>query len=346
MNYKGIAWHGLGGIALTVGRLAAFVTFLTAVALTGGLTQVAHAREVPVAPSILVDVPDVFTISTLGGCDEQIVTVKATAGGSLPLRTNGIVKIVDQTGYAMDTKFMPSVDFSGVSQIQTKIRLCLPPPVEVVEPFAVDVTVFSSGCANVANVCLVAQGLTVIREAPLPPDPPGSVTASALTNAARVSWTSPTRNGGAPITGYTATAFPGGQTCSTTSALTCTVTGLTNGTPYTFTVTATNAAGTSLPSEPSAAVTPSAPITAPSAVSNLKAAPAKGSLRLTWSPPSNMGGASSVTYQYQVGKAPWKSSSATSVTVKGKKGVRITVKVRAVNPAGPGPSVSVSGVPR
>lgn len=348
MHYKGIAWNGLGGIALTVGRVAAFVTFLTAVALTGGYAQVALAREVSVSPTILVDVPEVFTISTLGGCDEDVVTVKANpnAASSLPLRTSGIVKIVDQTGYAMDTKFMPSVDFSGVSQIQTRVRLCLPPPVEVVEPFAVDVTVFSSGCGNVANVCLVVQRLTLVREAPVPPDPPSSVTASALTNAARIAWSPPTRNGGAPITGYTVTASPGGQTCSTTGALSCSVTGLTSETAYTFTVTATNAAGTSVPSAPSAAVTPAAPIAPPSVVNNLSVIPGKGSIRATWSAPSDMGGATSVTYQYQVGRQAWKSTSATSVTVRGKKGVRITVSVRAVNQAGSGPSISVIGVPR
>lgn len=63
-----------------------------------------------------------------------------------------------------------------------------------------------------------------------------------------------------PITGYTVTAQPGGQTCSWTSGpLHCTVVGLAPGTAYTFTVTATNAIGTGPASVPSAPVTPLRP---------------------------------------------------------------------------------------
>jgi hypothetical protein len=62
---------------------------------------------------------------------------------------------------------------------------------------------------------------------------------------------------GLPVTGYTITASPGGGTCTwTTGPLSCVVTGLTNNTPYTFRATATNSAGTSSLSAPSAPVTP------------------------------------------------------------------------------------------
>jgi hypothetical protein len=62
---------------------------------------------------------------------------------------------------------------------------------------------------------------------------------------------------GGSVTTYTVLSGPGGKTCTITApATSCIVTGLTNGTSYTFTVTATNATGTSPASAPSNAVTP------------------------------------------------------------------------------------------
>ena len=90
------------------------------------------------------------------------------------------------------------------------------------------------------------------------PGAPTNATGVAGNGQVAVSWTAPTANGGAAIASYTATASPGGQNCTATApTLTCTVTGLTNGTPYTFTVTATNASpSTSGPSTPSNPATP------------------------------------------------------------------------------------------
>ncbi len=86
------------------------------------------------------------------------------------------------------------------------------------------------------------------------PDTATAVIGSAGDGNVVVSWTAPSSTGGSDITGYTVTSS-GGQTCTTT-LLTCTVTGLTNGTAYTFTVGATNAIGNSPVSSASSAVTP------------------------------------------------------------------------------------------
>ena len=90
------------------------------------------------------------------------------------------------------------------------------------------------------------------------PDAPTGVSATSGGNASStVSWTAPS-DGGSVITGYTATSNAG-QTC-TSATTSCSITGLTNGTPYTFTVTATNTIGISDASVASAAATPAAPI--------------------------------------------------------------------------------------
>ena len=86
--------------------------------------------------------------------------------------------------------------------------------------------------------------------APTVPGAPTGVTATAGNGSATVSWTAPASNGGSAITSYTVTPFIGStaQTPVTVTgsppATSTTVTGPTNGTAYTFTVSATNAIGT------------------------------------------------------------------------------------------------------
>lgn len=81
-----------------------------------------------------------------------------------------------------------------------------------------------------------------------------TATASATRNQATVSFTAPASDGYSLITGYIVTASPGGLTASG-SISPLTVTGLTAGTDYTFTVVATNAAGDSAASAASAPIT-------------------------------------------------------------------------------------------
>jgi uncharacterized protein (TIGR02145 family) len=90
-------------------------------------------------------------------------------------------------------------------------------------------------------------------------------TAAVGNGKASVSFTAATNNGGSPITSYTATSNPavGTGVLNQSGSGTITVTGLANGTSYTFTVTATNAAGTSGASSQSNAITIVAPYNPP-----------------------------------------------------------------------------------
>ena len=92
------------------------------------------------------------------------------------------------------------------------------------------------------------------------PSAPTAVVATAGDGQAVVTWAASDFDGGTSIDRYTVTSSPGGFTCSTPSGsiLTCTVSGVANGTAYTFTVAAHNSVGDGAASVASAEVAPQA----------------------------------------------------------------------------------------
>jgi hypothetical protein len=113
---------------------------------------------------------------------------------------------------------------------------------------------FAPGTCGLNDAGLVAKVAAFGYSSPvfqLKSGVPGQPTITQVTmgnGQAVVTFTAPASPGSSAITQYVVTANPGGITkdCGTTSP--CTVTGLTNGTNYTFTITATNSNGTSSPS--------------------------------------------------------------------------------------------------
>ena len=80
------------------------------------------------------------------------------------------------------------------------------------------------------------------------PSTPLGFTVVLGNSSATFRWTASSSTGGAAITGYTVSSGQGSPSCSTSGALTCTVTGLNPGTRYTFSVVAQNSRGASVPS--------------------------------------------------------------------------------------------------
>lgn len=120
---------------------------------------------------------------------------------------------------------------------------------------------FTTGASTIwMTSTVVLQG--VESGTPIVPTAPTEVAAAAGNAGANVSWKAPS-SGGSPITSYKITPYIGStaQTPTTISgspaATSTTISGLSNGTTYTFTVTATDAVGTGPASAPSNAVTPS-----------------------------------------------------------------------------------------
>ncbi len=179
-----------------------------------------------------------------------------------------------------------------------------------------------------------------------------SVTATAGPGSATITWDAPTSGG--PVTTYTITPYVGSEAQPVTTVTgtppktTAVVSGLTNGTKYTFTVQAANSNGTGPASPPSNPVTPTAP-TAPGAPTNVRASGATNQALVSWSVPANEGG--TLITRYTV--TPYIGASAqtpievpestTSTIVKGlTDGTAYTFRVSATNAVGTGSESAAS----
>lgn len=141
---------------------------------------------------------------------------------------------------------------------------------------------------------------------------------------------------------------PGGLTATTPNGTTTTVvvTGLTNGTPYTFTVTATNANGTGPASAPSNAVTPGAG-SVPSAPQSVAALAGNTTATVSWTPPASNGGFPITSYTVTSSPGGITATTldgvTTSIVVPGlTNGVSCTFTVMATNALGTGPASAPS----
>ncbi len=119
----------------------------------------------------------------------------------------------------------------------------------------INVSLTDNAAAGGPALTTEVQNFTITMLNPIAPGAPIIGSATAGNSSATVTFTAPVIDGGSLINGYTVVSSPGGFT-GTGSVSPITVSGLINGTAYTFTVTATNSYGTSVASAASNSVTP------------------------------------------------------------------------------------------
>ena len=196
--------------------------------------------------------------------------------------------------------------------------------------------------------------VTAVATFPAPtPDAPTAVAATRGNASATVTWTAPARVGSSPITGYRVRRYSSTVLQATTTvasgARALVVTGLTNGSSYTFDVTAINAAGVG----PASTVTPAVvPATTPGIPTTVAASrnDAAHTATLTWTPPTSTGGTAITGYRLSRDGTDTSGTGAYATVVpatsrtftfsKLKAGLPYTLKVQAVNGVGTGSPVS------
>jgi hypothetical protein len=156
------------------------------------------------------------------------------------------------------------------------------------------------------------------------PGTPRSVTVTATEGSATVSWRAPTNDGGSPITGYVITAYTGGTAVKSVTVpatpTTATISGLTNGTAYRFTVAAVTAAGTGAATDRSSAVTPAVQPGAPTIGT---ATPGNRSAVVTWTAPTEAGTTAIIGYVVTVYTGT--STTPTRIVPAGRNATKVTV---------------------
>ena len=209
----------------------------------------------------------------------------------------------------------------------------------------------ASGVWNRNDALTATRGSTwpVYSSVPNAPAITGVVRVAGSGTSVDVSFTAPANNGNQTITSYTAVSTPGNVTASVSQAGSGTirVTGLTQGTSYTFVVYATNVVGNSANSAASSAITPATVPGTPTVGSPTRVAGSGTQIDVPFSAPASNGGLAITSYTAtsSPGNITGTISQAGSGTIRVTgltQGTSYTFTVYATNPIGNGTASSAS----
>jgi len=283
-------------------------------------------------------VPGAPTIGTATSTGQTTATVAFTAPAS-----NGGAAI---TGYTVAAYNYPSGTSTGITATGSTS------PISVTGLTAGTSYTFKVKATNSVGDSAYSSAsnqITTTAASTVPGTPTiGTATATGQSSAS-VSFTPPVSNGGATITSYTVTSSPDGIT-ATGATSPISVTGLSSGRAYTFTVYATNSVGNSTPSAASNSTVTSTPAV-PQKPTGVSATPTgTTTATVSFTAPSNSGG-STIT-QYIATSSPGgitgtlNQAGSGTITVSGlTAATSYTFTVKAVNSAGQSdpsdPSISI-----
>ena len=163
------------------------------------------------------------------------------------------------------------------------------------------------------------------------PNPPTDISATLGNSLATVTWVPPTNTGSSPIRYYIVRTFQGSTIIKDISSntISATVTDLTNGLPYSFSVYALNTIGFSTESVKSSPVTPNI---RPNAPTNLRAVGNTQATLLSWDAPATNGGSPITLYTISDGSGITQTSTTNSKLVTGlSNGKMYTFTITATN---------------
>ena len=329
-------------------RLAAVmavIALVVSLVVTLGVTTVSTASSATAAPTARPGVPTKVSAAAGNG--------QATVSFGAPKDTGG----QPITSYTVTATNQANPNASPVQVVGKTSPIIVK---GMVNGVVWTITVAASNTAGLGPATNSSSVVIPTNHPELTPDPPTNVTAKAAPGQATISYTPPAKdNPNAPVYLYIATATDltdpskGGQTgivdlgAGTAGSAPITVTGLTNGDLYTFTVISGNT-GTNLPDEPtqgsapsapSAPVMPAAPSRPPGPPTKVSATAGNGEASVSFSAPEDNGGQPITSYTVTASSGLQVSGTTSPIVVLGLADrTTYTFTVTATNSVGTGPA--------